>query len=67
MLKTISIKKDDFDITIVLDKVLYVQLPEIVPLSRTQHSLATVFFTGGSFNLVYAEAKRIADALKEQN
>ena len=67
MNKTIEVKKNGFLITLVLDKVLYVQLPDVEPSMRSTETLATVYLHDASFNLTYAEAKKVKDALKGFN
>jgi len=62
--KTIEVKKNGFVITLVLDKVLYVQLPDQEPSMRSTESTATVYLQNTSFNLTYAEGKRVRDALR---
>ena len=62
--KTIEVKKNGFVITLVLDKVLYVQLPDQEPSMRSTESIATVYLHDTSFNLTYAEGKRVRDALR---
>ena len=63
--KTIELKKDGNIITLVLDKVLYVQLPEVVPSMRATQTNCTVYLAGSSINLTYEEAKKVKEALKE--
>ena len=62
--KTIELKKDGNVITLVLDKVLYVQLPEVVPSMRATQSSCTVFLAGSQINLTYEEAKKVKDAIR---
>ena len=62
--KTIELRKDGNIIVLVLDKVLYVQLPEVVPSMRATQSSCTVYLAGASINLTYEEAKKVKDALR---
>ena len=64
MQKTIEIKKDGFTITLALDKVLYVMLPDPEPTMRNGQSVATVYLPDASFNVSFVEGKKVRDAMK---
>jgi len=62
--KTIELKRDGNVITLVLDKVLYVQLPEMVPSMRATQTSSTIYLAGAQISVVYEEGKRVRDALR---
>jgi hypothetical protein len=65
MNRTIELTRENHVVEVVLDKVLYVQMPSVAPLmNRGETNSSTIFFAGTQVACSYGDAKRVRDAIR---